>query len=143
VAKRKPDAQPSELELQILGVLWGNGPSNVREIQEKLTDGKQRCYTAVLSVVQTMQRKKLVSAKQVRGERAYRYTAKRTRESILGPLLGGLVTRVFGGDPAAAVQQLLDASDLQPDTIDRLRGIIANAAEDVDDDNPPTAEGKS
>jgi predicted transcriptional regulator len=61
-ASRKAAGQPSELELQILGVLWDRGPSTVREIMEGLTDDKERSYTAVLSVVQTMQRKKMVAA---------------------------------------------------------------------------------
>ncbi len=129
MAKLRNDGQPSELELQILGLLWEHGQSTVREILEQLTDGKQRGYTAVLSVVQSMQRKKLVTAKQVRGERAYRYAAKSSRESILGPLLGGLVSRVFGGDPALAVQQLLDASELDADTIARLRDVVSKAAD--------------
>lgn len=132
MAKLRNDGQPSELELQILGLLWEHGPSTVREIMEQLTDGKQRGYTAVLSVVQSMQKKKLVTAKQVRGERAYRYTAKSSRESILGPMLGGLVNRVFGGDPALAVQQLLDASELDAGTIERLRDVVSNAAEKAD-----------
>lgn len=119
---------PSELELQILGVLWNRGPSTVREILEALSDEKDRGYTSVLSVVQSMQRKKLVSVSRPRGERAYRYTAKKSRESVLGPLLGGLVSRVFGGDPAAAVQQLLDASDLDKDSIDKLRAVVDAAA---------------
>ncbi len=125
--KSESKSRPSDLELQILAVLWDHGPSTVRQIMDSLSDDKQRGYTAVLSVVQSMQRKKLVSAKRVRNERAYLYAAKRSRESILGPMLGGLVERVFGGDPAAAVQQLLASSDLEPDTISRLRNIIADA----------------
>lgn len=135
MAKLRNDGQPSELELQIMGLLWEHGPCTVREILEQLTDGKQRTYTAVLSVVQSMQQKKLVTAKQTRGERAYRYTAKSSRESILGPLLGGLVRQVFGGDPALAVQQLLNASDLDAGTIERLRDVVSKAAEKADRDS--------
>lgn len=134
MAAAKKQGEPSELELQILGVLWQKGSCNVRTILESLTDKKQRGYTAVLSVVQSMERKNLVKSKRIRGERAFQYTAKRSRESIVGPLLGGLVDRVFGGDPALAVQQLLDASDLQEDTIDRLKVILANAAAKTDND---------
>lgn len=125
MAKAKPT--PSELELQILGVLWSRGPCTVREILDALGDDKPRGYTSVLSVVQSMQRKKLVTAKQQKNERAYQYSARTSREAVLGPLLGGLVQRVFGGDPAAAVAQLLAASDLDADTIARLRQVIADA----------------
>ena len=133
MARSNKDAgQPSELELQILGVLWDRGPSTVREIMDGLTDDKERTYTAVLSVVQSMQKKKLVTAKRVRNERAYRYVAKQTRESVVQPLLGGLVQKVFSGDPSLAVEQLLEASELQPDTIKRLRSVISEAAKRSD-----------
>ena len=125
MAKAKPT--PSELELQILGVLWSRGPSTVREILEALDDDKPRGYTSVLSVVQSMQRKKLVTAKQRKNERAYQYSARASREAVLGPLLGGLVQRLFAGDPAAAVAQLLAASDLDADAIARLRQVVADA----------------
>ena len=126
----KAKREPSDLELQILGVLWQRGPSTVQEILDALSDGKDRGYTSVLSVVQSMQRKKLVSTSRPRNARAYKYSAKRTQESVLGPLLGGLVERVFGGDPAAAVQQLLAASDLDKESIARLREIVDAAEND-------------
>ena len=129
LAQKKTDPVPSELELQILGILWETGPSTVRDVLDGLNDGKDRGYTAVLSVLQAMQKKKLVSAKQVRGQRAYQYTAKKTRESIVGPMFGGFVQRIFGGDPAAAVQQLLSSSDLDADAITRLRDVIQEAEE--------------
>jgi predicted transcriptional regulator len=51
--------QPAEFELQVLGVLWEHGPSTVREVLERLPDGKPRAYTSVLSVMQVMQKKGL------------------------------------------------------------------------------------
>jgi predicted transcriptional regulator len=59
----------------------------------------------------------------------------------VGPLLGGLVQRVFGGDATAAVQQLLAASDVQPDTIKRLRGVIAEAEKRANSNPQDASEG--
>ena len=56
--------QPAEFELQVLGVLWEHGPSTVREVLERLPDGKPRAYTSVLSVMQVMQKKGLLAAKR-------------------------------------------------------------------------------
>lgn len=133
--------EPSELELRVLGVLWRLGPSTVREVLDALGDDKQRGYTTVLSTVQSLQRKKLVTAKRPRGERAYRYAARKSRESIVGPLLGGLVDRVFGGDPAAAVAQLLDASSLGEEDIARLRQVVAEAERRAADPSDANREG--
>ena len=50
--------QPSNLEMQILSVLWEHGPSTVRDILGKIPDGKKRAYTTVLTMMQIMEKKK-------------------------------------------------------------------------------------
>ena len=47
-------AEPSDLELQVLSVLWERGPSGVREVMEEIPDGKPRAYTTILTVLQVL-----------------------------------------------------------------------------------------
>ena len=56
--------KPSDLELQVLSVLWDHGPRTVREILERIPDGKERAYTTVLTILQGMSRKGLVTHTQ-------------------------------------------------------------------------------
>ena len=44
----KAKKKPSELELQVLSVLWEHGPLPVRKVHELLRDGKKRAYTTCL-----------------------------------------------------------------------------------------------
>jgi len=117
-------SQPSEFELQILGVLWDHGASTVREVMEHLPDGKPRAYTSVLSVMQVMQKKKLLKAKRQKDGLAYVFSPTKTREQIVGPLLDGLVSRVFGGSAAMAVQQLLTQKSVESEDLDSIRKFI-------------------
>lgn len=117
-------SQPSEFELQILGVLWDHGASTVREVMEHLPDGKPRAYTSVLSVMQVMQKKGLLKAKRQKDGLANVYSPKSTREQIVGPLLEGLVSRVFGGSAAMAVQQLLVQKSVESEDLDSIRKFI-------------------
>ena len=57
--KKESPQRPSDLELQVLAVLWRRGPSTAREVMEALPDGKHRAYTTVLSVMQVMEKKEL------------------------------------------------------------------------------------
>jgi BlaI family transcriptional regulator, penicillinase repressor len=122
MGKQRP--QPSDLELQILGVLWRNGPSTVRQILEAMPDGKKRAYTSLLSVMQVMQKKGLLSHSRSKDGLAYVYRAKVTRRQVLGPFLRGLVTKVFGGSPTAAVQQLLAENDVSQEELSQLREFL-------------------
>jgi BlaI family transcriptional regulator, penicillinase repressor len=117
-------SQPSEFELQVLGVLWDHGASTVREVMEHLPDGKPRAYTSVLSVMQVMQKKKLLKSKRQKDGLAYVFSPTSTREQIVGPLLDGLVSRVFGGSAAMAVQQLLTQKSVESEDLDSIRKFI-------------------
>lgn len=112
-------ARPSELELQVLAVLWRRGPSTAREVQEAMPDGKPRAYTTVLSVMQTMEKKGLL--KHTPQGRAHLYSARVTRAQVLGPLLRNLVSNVFGGSPSSALQHLLEETEVSPDELAEIR----------------------
>ena len=99
-------SQPSPLELQVLSVLWEQGECTVRQVLENLPDGRSRAYTTALSVLQTMERKGLVSRKT--SSKAHVYKAKKTEKQIIGPLIKELVTNVFAGNSAKLIEATLD-----------------------------------
>lgn len=118
------NSQPSEFELQILGVLWENGPHTVRQVMEHLTDGKKRAYTSVLSVMQVMHKKGLVKTQRKRDGLAHVYEPKVARDAVVSPMLKGLVDRVFGGRTSDVVQNLLDGDGIDQKEIDELRCML-------------------
>jgi BlaI family penicillinase repressor len=124
---RKRPAEPSDLELHILGVLWESGPATVRQVMERLGDGKERAYTSVLSVMQVMQKKGLIGVARERDGLAHIFKPLLRREQVVRPLLRGLVAKVFGGRTHAAVQQLLDEDQLDRAEIDKLRQLLDEA----------------
>lgn len=122
-SRRSAPIQPSDLEMQILAVLWDRGPATAREVLESLPDGKQRAYTSVLSVMQVMQKKKLVKVTDRRGL-AHIYKPVVSRKQVLAPMLRGMVQQLFAGSPSAAVEQLLDASKLTDDELSEIRRLV-------------------
>lgn len=126
-SSKLPTSVPSDLELQILSVLWQRGPSTAREVLEELPDGKARAYTTVLSVMQVMQKKNLLDVGERRGL-AHVYHPSVTRRQVLGPVLRGMIQKVFGGSPSAAVEQLLDAAAVNEDELAEIRRLVDEAA---------------
>ena len=117
--------RPSELELQVLAVLWERGPSPVRAVQEALPDGKDRAYTTVLSVMQVMEKKGLIGHSQQGQANVYHTLVKRGQ--VLRPMMRELIRNVFGGSPARAVQSLLDGSKLDAEELAQIRQVIQDA----------------
>lgn len=106
-------SHPSNLELQALSVLWHEGPSTVNVIHDSLPDGRERAYTTVLSVMQSLERKKLV--KRIRTGRAHTYEPTYSQEVIVRRATDDFVTNAFGGRLGEAVLATLSAGSLTPE----------------------------
>ncbi|MBC8127705.1 MAG: BlaI/MecI/CopY family transcriptional regulator [Gloeobacteraceae cyanobacterium ES-bin-144] len=104
---------PSNLELQALSVLWHDGPSTVATVHETLPDKKDRAYTTVLSVMQSLERKNLV--KRARVGRAHVYEASYSQEVIVQRATHDFLTNAFGGRLGEALLAILSAGSLTPD----------------------------
>lgn len=104
---------PSNLELQALSVLWYEGPSTVSSVHEALPDGRERAYTTVLSVMQSLERKKLV--RRIRSGRAHVYESAYSQEIIVRRATDDFVTNAFGGRLGEAVLATLSLGTLTPE----------------------------
>jgi len=125
VAKKKIKfVQPSEFELQILGALWEHGPATVRQVMERLSDGKERAYTSVLSVMQVMHKKELLAVADKRDGLAHIFKPVVSREQVAVPLLQGLVRKIFGGSTRTAMQHLLNSDKVDRSEIDAMRKLL-------------------
>ncbi len=134
-AKEKPD-KPSQLEMQILGVLWQRGRMTAREVLESLPDGKPRAYTTVLSTMQVMAKKGLI--KRDTSGVTHIWWAAAPRRHIVGPMLKDLLRNVFGGRPSAVLQQLLGSGPVSSEEIEAMRQLLDryDAQQDAPDEGP-------
>ncbi|MDB4802414.1 BlaI/MecI/CopY family transcriptional regulator [bacterium] len=122
----KQNGTPSEFELQVLGVLWREGSLTVRQLLERLPDGKTRAYTSVLSVMQVMEKKGLLTRQPAEKGLAHVYKAKVAQNKVMGSMLRSMVTKIFGGNSLAAVQQLLTETNVNADEIAQIRELLSD-----------------
>ncbi len=118
--------KPSDLEMQVLTVLWQRGPSTVRQVMERLPDGKERAYTTVLTILQGMDRKQLVTHTQEGNTHVFHPAVERAE--VIQPVMRKLLDHVFGGDPSRVVQALLESTDVSEEEIREIRKLISRAA---------------
>jgi BlaI family penicillinase repressor len=120
--------RPSELEMQVLGILWNNGPSSVRQVLESMTDGKKRAYTTVLTILQVMEKKGLLTH-TAKGN-AHIYKPAASRDKIVKPIINRLVDNAFAGSSAGLILSLLGQRKLSDDEIGELKKVLEKAAKD-------------
>ena len=120
--------KPSELEMQVLAVLWEHGPCTARNVLELLPDRKNRAYTTVLSVMQMMEKKNLLA--HDRKGNANLYRPLQDRETIVKPFISRMVSHVFGGSRLRLVESLLGNGKLDAKELEQLRMLIKRYGED-------------
>ena len=120
--RSKTTVRPTDGELEILRVLWENGPSTVRDVHESLGDSRRTGYTTVLKLLQIMTEKGLVRRDET--ERAHVYEARAPREETEGVLVGDLLDRAFAGSASALVLRALSAKKTSAQELAQIRRLL-------------------
>jgi predicted transcriptional regulator len=121
MAAAKPP-KPTPAELEILQVLWADGPRTVREVQRVLNEKKPTGYTTALKMLQIMTEKGLVVRDD--RQRPQTYRARYPREQMQSQLLHDLVQRVFGGSVKALVLQALAGRRSSPEELQEIERLL-------------------
>ena len=114
--------EPTKAQLEILQVLWKNGPSNVRLVNNQLNKQKQAVtYTSTLKLMQIMYEKNLVERDD--SSKTHIYTPAVTKEKTQKQFLNRMINNLFAGSSADLVLQALgenNTSDAELSKIQRL-----------------------
>lgn len=97
--------KPTEAEMEILNILWADGPATVREVHEKLALTKDAGYTTTLKQMQVMLEKKLVDRDA--SSKTHVYKALVNKEQTQGQFLQRMIDTVFNGSAMNMVMQAL------------------------------------
>ena len=115
--------KPTESEIEILGVLWAQGPSTVRQVHERLSAGRDVGYTTTLKLMQIMTDKGLVTRDE--SARTHVYSARAGEGQTQRQLVRDLLDKAFGGSAAALVMQALASNPVSADELDAIQKLIA------------------
>ena len=113
---------PTSSELEILQVIWQDGPSSVREVYRTLARDREIGYSTVLKFMQIMVEKgTLVRDERVRPQ-IYRSALPQAR--MQRSIIRDLVTRAFGGSSMSLVVQALSDSRATADERREIRKLL-------------------
>ena len=122
----RPNSEyPTELELQILKVLWDAEPMTVREVRDELASGgRDLAHTTVITMLSTMVDKCQIEKLEPIQGKAFRFSPLIQRDEVSKGMLGDLVERVFDGSAAAVMLSLFDVKELNEDELASLRKLL-------------------
>ena len=118
----KDPPKPTSAELEILRVLWGRGPSTVRQVHEALSEKKPIGYTTVLKLLQIMTSKG--SVRRNEDQRAHVYEACLPAEKTKRQLAADVLQRVFEGSASELMMHALQGRRTSQKEIEQLRRVL-------------------
>ena len=119
---RQKTPQPTGRELTILGILWDNGPSTVRAVNEAMNKDKATGYTTTLKLMQIMAEKGLVVRDE--SQRTHIYKARAGRHRTQTQLVGNLLETAFAGSAEKLVMRALSAKKVPAKELAKIRKML-------------------
>lgn len=111
------------LEARVMRVLWASPGLTVRDVASRLPRGRRRAYTTIMTVMNRLFEKGLLSRKLV--ERAYVYSPKLNESEFLQDLTQKRVQSLIAEFGDVAVANFVgEVKQLGPKEFEKLRRLI-------------------
>ncbi|MHC4553293.1 MAG: BlaI/MecI/CopY family transcriptional regulator [Planctomycetota bacterium] len=110
---------PTDKELAILKVLWANGPSTVRQVNDHINQQQETGYTTTLKLMQIMTEKGLL----IRDDSAFKHVfeAAVSAEDTENQIVGDMLDKVFSGSAEKLVMRALSAKQISAEELKKIR----------------------
>ena len=120
--------KPTDAELEILQILWAEGPSSVRKVNEKLSSIKEVGYTTTLKLMQIMTEKKLVSRDTK--SRQHIYQSNIGEQEVQRGALSKIISTAFRGSATGLIMQALGQHSPSSDELAEIKAFIEKMESD-------------
>jgi BlaI family transcriptional regulator, penicillinase repressor len=119
---RPTSTQPTEVEMQILRILWELGPSPVREIHKRLEAAKGTNYSTTVKMLAVMLQKGMLKRDEDAQPHVYRPVL--TRAKTGKRMLSDLIEKVYDGSAMSLVLQALSSGKATKEELDEVRRML-------------------
>ena len=112
----------TELQIEVLGVLWKKGEATVADVHQALEPSTGLARKTIGTLLFRLEQQGVIRHREE--GREYLYAACVTREQVERATVGSVLGRLFRGDVAAMVSHALRAEEVEPGDVDRLREML-------------------
>ena len=119
---RPTATQPTEVELQILGILWEQKNATAREIHNRIIEVRETNYSTTVKMLSVMLEKGLV--KRNDSVRPQLFQAAATQQKTQSGMLKDLMQRAYDGSVGSLVLQALSAKKATKAELAEIREML-------------------
>ena len=118
----KPPNTLTDLELQIMKIVWDRESSTVRDIYEALVKTRKIAYTTVMTMMRILEQKGQL--KKSSRERAYVYRPTKPKKKIVSAMVRDFVDRVFNGSAEPLLVHLVEEGELSQENLQKVSKML-------------------
>jgi predicted transcriptional regulator len=113
---------PTDVELELLKVIWERGQATVREVYQDLAKQRRIAYTTVLTMMGVLEHKGHLQ--KTAGQRAYVYRPTHPKARIVGDMVDEFVKRVFSGSARPLLVHLVEDPSLPREDLAEIEKLV-------------------
>ncbi len=129
---RKKLSSLTDLEIDIMNIVWRLRRATVRQIVDSLRAQRPLAYTTVQTVLSILTQKGVV--RHTREGRAFVYTAIVKPEGVRREVIQAVVDKLFAGSSQSLVLHLIESDALTAEEAESLRNLLDRVASEETDD---------
>ena len=114
--------QPSDVELEILQILWEHQPASVRKVHEVICERREVSYTTVLTFLQRMTKKNMVE--RHKEGKTHFYQAVPKENEVQQTLFQRLLNTAYKGSAMNLVMHALGQDKVTPEEIEQIQQFL-------------------
>lgn len=112
----------SELQLELMRVLWARGEASVGEVAEALAPARGLAHTTVATLLTRLAARGAVEARREGRQLVYRACV--SEPQVRRSMVSTLIQRLFSGDPNALLAHLVSETDTAQGDLARVRALL-------------------
>jgi BlaI family transcriptional regulator, penicillinase repressor len=112
----------TELQIEVLGVLWKKGEATVADVHQALEPSTGLARKTIGTLLFRLEQQGVIRHREE--GREYLYGACVTREQVERATVGSVLGRLFRGDVAAMVSHALRAEEVEPGDVERVKEML-------------------
>jgi predicted transcriptional regulator len=121
-SKGKEEKLLTEVELELMTILWRLGEGSVADVIEELPKGRDLAYTSVSTMLRILEQKGILKTRKE--GRGHVYIPDLSKSDYEAKTVKHVVERVFDGTPVALVKQLLNNVKMSKEELDELKKLL-------------------
>jgi predicted transcriptional regulator len=125
--KPEPGTQLTEVELELMLILWAAGEGTVHDVLAALPASRTMAYTSASTIIRILEKKGFVANRKE--GKTHVYYPLLNRDEYEAATLGHVIGKLFNNTPAALVARLVDSQQLSKAEIAEIRALLDRRTE--------------